>query len=307
MKKLFILFSTAFLAFASSAQENVYPVPAQKGGVLIQDVTIHVGNGTVLEHGSVIFWNGKLTHVLKAGDPVPRYDTVITTIKGAGRHLYPGLILTNSNLGLVEVNSVRASADVQEIGENNASVHSLVAYNTDSKVTNTLRPNGILLAHVVPQGGWISGNSSVVQLDAWNWEDAAYKTDNGIFITMPPMIARPRNFRAAAAAATPEVDPVKQGLEQVDGMKQFFRNAKAYASAHTETNLGFEAVQGLFNKSKKLFVRANTVRQMLVALDFVREFGFDMVIVGGVDSWQIADLLAQNKVAVILNQMHSLP
>jgi imidazolonepropionase-like amidohydrolase len=46
---------------------------------------------------------------------------------------------------------------------------------------------------------------------------------------------------------------------------------------------------------------------MLIALDFVKELGLDMVIVGGSDSWQIADLLKQNNVAVVLAQLHSLP
>ena len=46
---------------------------------------------------------------------------------------------------------------------------------------------------------------------------------------------------------------------------------------------------------------------MLVALDFVKEFGFDMVIVGASDSYQIADLLKEHNVSVILGQPHSLP
>ena len=75
-------------------------------------------------------------------------------------HVYPGLILSNSNLGLVEVNSVRATADAVEIGEFNSNIKSLVAYNTDSKVINTLKTNGVVLANVVPQGGIISGSSS---------------------------------------------------------------------------------------------------------------------------------------------------
>ena len=85
--------------------------------------------------------------------------------------------------------------------------------------------------------------------------------------------------------------------------------AKAYNSLDRReaTNLKLAAVKGLFDKSQKLYVHANTVKQMLVALDFVREFGFDMVIVGGSDSWQIADLLKQHNVSVILNQPHSLP
>jgi imidazolonepropionase-like amidohydrolase len=54
-------------------------------------------------------------------------------------------------------------------------------------------------------------------------------------------------------------------------------------------------------------VHANTARQILVALDFVKEFGFDMVIVGGSESYQVADLLREHKVSVILQQPHSLP
>jgi imidazolonepropionase-like amidohydrolase len=303
MKKI-VLIVSLLISQAGRAQENVLPVPKQEGVFAITNATVHVGNGTVLQKANVLVRDGKILSV--DASLVSSYNGV-RTVDGSGKHLYPGLILANSNLGLVEVPSVRATSDNQEIGEANPSIRSLVAYNTDSKVINTLRPNGILLAHVLPAGGWISGSSSVVQLDAWNWEDAAYAADNGIVITMPPLIARPRGFRAAAPGAAPEVDPIKQGLEQVEGMKSFFRGAKAYAGQHSETNQGFEAVQGLFNRSKKFYVRANTVRQMLVALDFVREFGFDMVIIGGADSWQIADLLAQSKVGVIVNQMHNLP
>jgi len=54
-------------------------------------------------------------------------------------------------------------------------------------------------------------------------------------------------------------------------------------------------------------VHANTTRQMLVAMDLAKEFSFDLVIVGGSDSWQIADLLKQSNVSVILSQAHSLP
>src|SRR5690606_21859947 len=107
----------------------------------------------------------------------------------------------------------------------------------------------------------------------------------------------------------PSRDPVKEGLDQGSDMKSFFMEAKAYAEnpAKEETNLKFDAVKGLFNKSQKLYVHANTVRQMLVALEFVKEFGVDMVIVGGSESWQIADLLKQNNVAVILSSPHNLP
>jgi imidazolonepropionase-like amidohydrolase len=129
---------------------------------------------------------------------------------------------------------------------------------------------------------------------------------------MPSMMARPSGFRGMRGTGGPsadQTDPVKEGLQKVDEIKSFLREAKAYQAVpnHEETNLKFEAVKGLFDKSQKFYVHANTVKQMLVALDFVREFGFDVVIVGGSDSWQIADLLKQNNISVILNQPHSLP
>jgi imidazolonepropionase-like amidohydrolase len=92
-------------------------------------------------------------------------------------------------------------------------------------------------------------------------------------------------------------------------LKGFFREAKAYnaMTSHEESNLKYESVKNLLSKKQKLYVHGNTVKQMLVAIDFVKEFGFDVVIVGGSDSWQIADLLKQHNVSVILQQLHSLP
>ncbi|MBL7738031.1 MAG: amidohydrolase family protein [Chitinophagaceae bacterium] len=310
MKKIFLsLISISFLVSARS-QETVYPAPAQSTTIAVTGATIHKGNGEVIEDATIIMTDGKIAAVGK-NIPVP---SGASTIDAKGKHIYPGLILPTSNLGLIEVSSVRAMNDAQEIGDMNPNVRAIVAYNTDSKVINTLRSNGILLANVVPQGGLLSGSSSVVQLDAWNWEDAAYKTDEGIHFNMPTLMARPRfgGFGGGGGGGRgqgAETDPVKEGLEKVEMIKNFFREAKAYAAvpAHEQTNLKFESVRGLFDKKQKFYVHANTVKQMLVALDFVKEFGFDVVIVGGTDSWQIPDLLKQNNISVILNQPHSLP
>jgi len=305
MKKIFLLFTV--ISLGAAAQETVYPAPKQAQPIAVTGATVHIGNGQVLNNATVLMTDGKITAV-GTNVTVPSNAQVVNA---QGKHVYPGLILSSSNLGLVEVPSVRATNDVQEIGDMNPNVRSIVAYNTDSKIINTLRSNGILLANIVPEGGLLSGTSSVVQLDAWTPQDAAYKTDAGIHFNMPTMMARPRGFGFGGGNGPnqPPADPVKEGLDRVEKIKSFFREAKAYNAdaAHDETNLKFASVKGLFDKSQKLYVHANTVKQMLVALDFVREFGFDVVIVGGSDSWQIADLLKQNNVSVILNQLHSLP
>jgi imidazolonepropionase-like amidohydrolase len=303
MKKSILSILLFAAIFPAQAQETVYPAPRHLGSTVITNATVHVGNGQVLNNASIVITNGKIAAV----------GTNVVVPPGArqvnaqGKQVYPGLILPATNLGLVEIGAVRATTDVREVGDMNPNIHSIVAYNTDSKVINTLRSNGILLANIVPEGSFVAGQSSVVQLDAWNYEDAAYKTDGGLHVYLPSMLARP-SFRGRSGGPS-ATDPVKEALEKVDELKTFLREAKAYNSqeTHSTTNLKLASVKGLFDKSQKLYVHANTVKQMLVALDFVKDLGLDVVIVGGSDSWQIADLLKQNNVSVVLNTPHSLP
>lgn len=311
-KTIFIMAGLLLAAVLGKAQEDVYPTPPNKGVFFITNATIHVGNGQVINGGSIKVNNGKIEAI--GTNVSPQGDAKVYDAKG--KQVYPGLILSVTDLGLKEVaNGVRGANDYLEIGEYNPSIRSIVAYNTDSKVINTLKANGILLAGVAPEGGVISGSSTVVQLDAWNWEDAAYKMENGIHLNMPSFLPRfgrrgggGGGFRRGLGAE-PEADPVKAALDKTEEIKTFFREAKAYLgeSSHKATNLKYEAVKGLFDKKQKLFVHGEQIKQMLVAIDFVKEFGFDVVIVGGAESWQIAPLLKQNNIAVILQEEHSLP
>jgi imidazolonepropionase-like amidohydrolase len=139
-----LIVSLALLQLKASAQETVYPVGPQAGPIVLTHATVHVGNGTVLTDASVSFDKGKITGV---GASVS--TTGATIIDATGKQVYPGLIVPLSSLGLKEINSgVRGSNDFQEIGENNANIRTIVSYNTDSKVINVLRANGVLLAHV---------------------------------------------------------------------------------------------------------------------------------------------------------------
>nr|WP_294903231.1 amidohydrolase family protein [uncultured Lacibacter sp.] len=305
MKKLIFSIQFLLVSILAVAQETVYPAKAQTETITITNATIHVGNGTVITNGSITFENGKIKAVGQSGAVTGK------VIDAKGKHVYPGLILAASQLGLVEISSVRATIDQSEMGLYNTNIRSIVAYNTDSKVIGTLRSNGILLANVVPQGGTISGSSTVVQLDAWNWEDAIYKADGQMNLNMPSLLPRPSRFAAFFGQGEQRntADQVKEALGRIEDIKQFFRAANAYhkEATHTKTNLKFEATKALFEKKQKLFVHCDIVKEMLVAIDFAKEFGFDVVIVGGSESWQIADLLKQNNIAVILAERHALP
>lgn len=293
MRKIFI----AVVAFALStflkAQETIYPVPAQKGTFALIHGTIHVGNGEVIEDGLIVITDGKITSV---GSYSSQQN--VKAIDCSGDQIYPGLISPVTHLGLDEIEAVRSTRDDRELGDFNPNIHAAIAYNTDSKIINTVRSNGILLANIVPEGGTISGTSSVMQLDAWNWEDALYKKDGGIHLHIPYLV----RFSEKSEA-------MKEGLEKMEEVTKFFKDAKAYyeESKHEHVNLKLEAVKGLFDKTQILFVHAELVKEMMLAVDFAKEFGFKTVIVGGSDSWKIADYLKQNNVPVIVNRPFSTP
>ena len=307
MKKIIVTLG-ALVSFTAAvfAQDDVYPAAKQNKKTAIVGATVHVGNGQVIENGTVVFDNGKIVY---SGDAAaaPKAEN---TIDAKGKQVYPGLILPSSNLGLQEISGVRGSTDINEIGEFNPIVRSIAAYKAESVIINTLRLNGILLAHTIPGGQLIAGQSSVVQLDAWNFEDAAYKTDMGMHFYMPSLLSRGggRGFGRGFGGA-PAGDPIKEALDKIESVKAIFREAKAYhqKGADKQINLKLEATKGLFNRTQKLFVHCDQIKQMIVAIDFVKEFGFDVVLVGASESWQIADLLKANNIAVILTQEHSLP
>ena len=303
MKKVFIIGILLILNNQIKSQETIYPVKKQTETVYFTNASIHIGDGNRIDNGTIKIKNGKIEDIGTA-IIIEKENSKIVDAKG--KQVYPGLILPMSTLGLQEIGGIRSMQDFNELGEWNSNVRSIAAYNADSKIINTLRSNGILLAHTAPQGSLVGGLSSIVQLDAWNQEDASYKTDIGMNFYMPSMISRPMGRGYGMGNQTG--DPVREGINKIEEVKNFFREAKSYIESNPVIkNLKLEATRNLFNKKAKLFIHCDQVKQILLTIDFVREFNFDVVIVGGSESWQVADLLKQNNIAVILGQLLELP
>ena len=295
---VFILFGTLTL----TAQQA--PAPKQSQPIAIMGATAHIGNGEVIENSLIIFEKGKLTTVADAR--VVKMDiSGMKVVDANGKHVYPGFIIPNSTLGLVEIDAVRASDDEDEIGSINPHVRSLIAYNAESKVVETMRPNGVLIGQITPRGGRISGTSSIVQFDAWNWEDAAIKVNDGIHMNWPSSFTRGRWWRGE----DPGLKPNKEYQEQIDEVSDFLKQSKAYAKGSKESkNLPFEAVQGLFDGTKKLYVHVDDAKGITDAIDFKNKNEIkSMVIVGGYESIEVAEQLKQNNIAVLLQRVHSEP
>ena len=157
------------------------------------------------------------------------------------------------------------------------------------------------MAQIAPTGGRISGISSIVSLDAWNWEDAAFAADEGLFVNWPSLFRyswRERRY-----------SPNKKYEEQVQELEDFMREAKAYnrLPSPDPANLKLEAMAPVFAGERQVYVRAQEAKEILHTLKWAKEFDLNLVIVDGRDSWMVAEELKAAEVPVILRSTQSLP
>ena len=289
---LFVLLSTLLTA-------------QNKKHFLLKNAIAHIGNGEVIENSLISIKDGKIDLVADARlikIDVTKFDT---TIDLYGKHIYPGLIAPNCILGLQEAEAVRQTSDYAEVGEYNPHVRSLIAYNAESKILETVKTNGVLYTQSTPRYGIISGTSSILATDGWNWEDAVIKADDGIHLNFPQTMQR----HGWWAEPKPS-DKNNKYTEQVNELSTFFSNAFAYynTTTITEKNLRFEAMKGVFDGSKNLYIHTDYVKDIIGAVNFAKRFNIKkMVLVGGKDSYKITKLLKENNISVMLNRLHDLP
>lgn len=278
------------------------PAPKQAQSILLVGATAHIGNGDVIENSAIGFTEGKIVEVSTADLVKGNYDLKIDL---KGKEVYPGFIAANSTVGMVEIDAIRPTNDLNEIGNFLPHIRTAIAYNAESKVVESLRPNGILTAQIVPRRGRIAGSSTVVQLDAWNWEDAALKTDEGLHLNWP----RTYTYGRRAKGQDPIIFDEKNYSKQTREIEAFFTAAKSYNNGDAALkNLPYEAMSGVFLGTQKLYLHAKEKRQIIDGIHFLKKHGIqDIVLVGGDEAHLITDFLNEENIPVILSRPHRLP
>ena len=306
MKKFLILFLV--LLNVKLFAQVPEPVNDQTKPVLIYNAFIHIGDGNTIQNGFVSFDNGKITDVssedldLESGT----YNNFLK-INANGSHLYPGLILPNSKVGLEDISAVRATVDHTEVGELNSNIRSLIAFNTDSEVISTFRYNGILLSQVVPDGSFVTGNSSIMMMEGWNWEDAAYKIDDGMHVKWPRKTYPPSRWSGLTSFRD---NPNYKS--SVDMINKFLIDSRSYfnlnGDENKEVNLKLEAMVDVFNGKKKIYLHVGSREQIIESVQMFQKHGInDLVLVGANDALYAIDFILENDLPVLLNNLHRVP
>lgn len=303
------LIAAVILSINVSFASDQIPAPPQDHPIALIGGTIHtVSNGT-LHGGTILFEDGKITKIgtnIELPSGTERIDIT-------GMHVYPSLISTNSNIGLVEINSVSATRDYAERGDINPNVRAEAAINPDSELIPVARANGVALALSIPSGGIISGRSALVMMDGWTWESMTLKSSVGLHVSWPSMSVRTRFW---GTPVSPE-EQRKRREAQLNKIKNAFAEAKAYMVAkeaegnkgipYHESDMRWEAMIPFLKGEASVFIRANEIRQIQSAIDWATSENLNMVLFGGRDAWRVTDLLKENKIPVILDAIQVSP
>ena len=291
-----------------SASDQI-PGPPQSHPILLKNGVIHtISNGVI--KGSILFDNGKITHV---GEFIaPQVGTEVIDLEG--KHVYPGFIAAVSGIGLVEINAVDVTNDHSERGDFNPNVRANVAYNPDSEIIPTTRSNGVLIANVVPASGLVSGQSSIMMMDGWTWENATLSHPSGLHINWPQMGTRTGGRFGRSVPIKKQIERRNKSLKALDDM---MKESRAYArlrqtksrsaeNYHNE-DLRLESMIPYVQGKLPIYVHANEVRQIEAAVHWSKRQDVNIIIVGGKDAWRTTNLLRKNKVPVIYEGVTALP
>lgn len=304
MKTKYILL-LIFSACISWAVAQV-PTPAdpQSQAILLTGGVAHLGNGEVINNSLIGFDKGRLTLVADATSA--KIDMAgYKVIDISGQHVYPGFILPNSTVGLEEVSAIRHMRDYSETGDINPNVRALVSYNTDSELPPTFRFMGILMAESTPTGGRISGTSSLMNMDGWNWQDAVNTPDVAIHMNWPGRTTGRFDFATFTFSRKPNKDYDKQ----VATVGALLDDVISYAAiSGKERNLKLEAMQGLLDGSKVLMIHANGPNEIVESVKMALQKGVKkVVIVTGTGALLVKEFLADNNIPVVVQRVHSMP
>lgn len=295
MKRLSIIAFALFSTLASAAGDEF----------VLGGADLHTISHGVIEKGEILVRDGKIAALgVRVDAPAG-----VQRIALDGKQVYPGLIASDSLLGLTEVDAVRATVDIAESGAINPNARSLVAIDADSELLPVARSNGVLTVHVVPrpgEDGLLTGQSALIKLDGWTWEDMTLVASVGVHLAWPstrtpPWLPAPAQEKAAEAA--------RRKFAAIDAA---FRDARSYQAARKQnpqspTDLRWEAMLPVLEGRQPLFVHANEAVQIRDALALAQREKLRLVLVGGMDAWHFADTLKARGIAVILGSAHQLP
>lgn len=302
---LFILYAHSVEA-QQSTSVTVQTMNAPPATYVIRNARIVTLAGADIEGGTIVLRNGRIEAV-GAGVNVP---AGAVEIDARGLVVYPGMMDAGTNMGLVEISAVNATVDNAEVGDMNPNAQAIVAVNPHSANIDVTRVNGITSVVTMPQGGVISGQAAVINLNGTTPREMAVVPAAALVIEFP-RVATGGGFGQQAAQAANINEAMTTRDRRIEELRKMLHDAEAYGRAHAayaldnrlprpDTDVVLAALVPYVRGERPVLMRAEREREIRAAVRFADEMKLKPVIVGGADAWKVATLLKERNVPVIV-------
>lgn len=299
----FTVVLVGILATASLPASDQIPARKQDHPIALTGGIIHPVSGPAISNAAILFDKGR---ILAIGSSLS-YPEGTEIIDITGKHVYPGLISSDTEIGLVEIGAVRATRDQSETGRINPNVRAQAAFNPESEIIPVTRANGITMFVTAPSSGLISGTSAIMLSDGWTWEDMTFKAPAALVVNWPRM-----TISTAPWVRQSEEDQKKEIAKQLEELDEALRDARSYkearaADAALPVDVRWEAMLPFLDRSAPVVIIANEIQQIQAAVAWGEAEGLRIIIAGGTDAWRAADLLKRHDIPVITGGIQKLP
>jgi imidazolonepropionase-like amidohydrolase len=301
--------ATGFTGMATSFTDRAARPETQQTVVALTGATVHTVSATDIVDGTVLIADGRISAVGPSSSvQVPASATVIDL---SGKHIYPGMIDPATGLGTVDIGSVPAAADNQEVGRYNPHVRALTSVHPHSETIPVARANGITAAMVglsQGQGSVITSSGSVIQL----WGDTQER------MSISDRAALVVNFPSPSGNAWDEPEISGERLEELVAL---FERAAVFVERPSgvenptqffEPNLAnqdvmlLDALVPAVKGQMPVFFtvrRERDIRTLLLVLEKFSEM--KGVVVGGDQAFRVANELASRDIPVVVGSVLS--
>jgi imidazolonepropionase-like amidohydrolase len=308
---------TAAAAPSTSSAETV----VLKGGKLL---TISHG---VIENGVVVMENGKITAVGAASTAIPRNAKVIDV---TGMTVYPGLIDSETHLGLIEISAERMTDDrVETSDEIMPHMHVSEAFHAETAVIPVTRINGITNAIVAPASqDTLPGQDSFIQLAGPSAQEMLLVRDVAMPLNFTGRQRRNESFQNSKFPSTrmgmaaqlrqafldaQDYDQKVAAYEKKKGgssdekSDKADKSEKSGAGSPPKRDLKLEALLPYLHGQKPVVLAAEEPNDLLTALDLAHEFHLKIILNHITHSVSLLDKIAATGFPVIVGPIYEQP
>lgn len=299
----------AALAALFIAAPTLASAQAASRVIAITGGTVHPVSGPVIEHGTVLIRDGKIAEV-GAQVVVPAGAQVIDA---TGKVVTPGLINSNTTLGLSEAGSPQFSGGYNDTRANGtrgvaASFRAWEGLNPASTFIAPARQGGVTTALVAPSGGVIAGQAALINLTGDRIDDMVVRRANG-----QAAVAMLAAFNPGAADASSRGELLGR-LRELIRDAQVYRATRAAYDRNASRTLAapradLEALQAVVDSTLPLLIAVDRASDIRAVLDLKRrdKLPVRLMLLGASEGWQVAGEIAAAKVPVFVGAMNNIP